>query len=82
MGPAATHPVTIGDRGRLVVPQQVRERHGWEAGTALVAIDTNAGMLVMSVDEGLAWLRHRLQGRDLVAELLEERRAEVVGGPS
>jgi hypothetical protein len=39
-------------------------------------------MLVMSVDEGLAWLRHRLQGRDLVAELLEERRAEVVGGPS
>jgi hypothetical protein len=32
---------------------------------------------VMSTDEALAWLRSRVEGRDLVAELLAERRAEV-----
>lgn len=72
-----THATVLGDRGRLVIPLEVRERHGWQAGTALVAIDTDAGVLVMSADESLAWLRARLEGRDLVAELLDDRRAEV-----
>ena len=67
----------LGDRGRLVIPIEVRDRHGWEAGTPLVTIDTEAGVLVMSADEGLAWLRARLDGRDLVGELLDERRAEM-----
>ncbi len=77
MSAAVTHAITIGDRGRLVVPAEVREHHGWEPGTSLVAIDTDAGLLVMSVDEGLRWLRGRLDGRDLVAELLDERRAGI-----
>lgn len=71
------HAVALGDRGRFVVPSAVRERHGWQSGESLVAIDTDAGMIVMSTDEALAWLRSRLVGRDLVAELLQERRAEV-----
>ena len=69
--------LTLGDKGRLVIPIDVRERHGWETGTPLVSIDTDAGLLVMSADEGLAWLRSRYAGRDLVAELLADRRAEV-----
>lgn len=71
------HAVVLGDRGRFVVPSAVRERHGWQSGESLVAIDTEAGMIVMSTDQALAWLRSRLTGRDLVAELLEERRTEV-----
>ena len=74
---ATAHAISLGDLGRLVIPIEVRDRHGWEAGTPLVAIDTDAGVLVMSADEGLAWLRGRVDGRDLVAELLDERRAEV-----
>ena len=74
---ATTHATALGDRGRFVIPIEVRERHGWQAGTPLVAIDTDAGVLVMSADESLAWLRARVDGRDLVAELLDERRAEV-----
>jgi hypothetical protein len=31
----------------------------------------------MSTDEALTWLQSRLEVRDLVAELLAERRAEV-----
>ena len=77
MSTTVAHPIALGDRGRLVIPVDVRERHGWETGTPLVSIDTDAGLLVMSAKEGLAWLRSRLQGRDLVAELLAERAAEV-----
>jgi hypothetical protein len=40
-------------------------------------VDTDAGLIVMSTDEALTWLRSRLEGRDLVAELLADRRAEV-----
>lgn len=71
-----SHSVALGDRGRFVIPSEVRERHGWSAGTELIAVDTDAGVIVMSTDEALAWLQSRLEGRDLVAELLAERRAE------
>jgi len=77
MSTNVAHPISLGDRGRLVIPIDVRERHGWETGTPLVSIDTDAGLLVMSAKEGLAWLRSRILGRDLVAELLAERVAEV-----
>jgi len=77
MSTNVAHPISLGDRGRLVIPIDVRERHGWETGTPLVSIDTDAGLLVMSAKEGLAWLRSRIQGRDLVAEVLAERVAEV-----
>jgi len=77
MSTNVAHPISLGDRGRLVIPIDVRERHGWETGTPLVSIDTDAGLLVMSAKEGLAWLRSRIQWRDLVAELLAERVAEV-----
>ena len=77
MGDSTAHTVAMGDRGRFVVPAAVRERHGWHSGQDLVAIDTDAGLLVMAPEEALDWLRSRLEGRDLVAELLQDRRAEV-----
>jgi len=72
-----SHSVALGDRGRFVIPSEVRERHGWNTGESLIAVDTDAGLIVMSTDEALTWLRSRLEGRDLVAELLADRRAEV-----
>jgi bifunctional DNA-binding transcriptional regulator/antitoxin component of YhaV-PrlF toxin-antitoxin module len=77
MAPPTAHSLALGDRGRFVIPLEVRTRHGWEQGTELIAVDTDAGVLVMSAEEGLAWLRTRFASRDLVAELLAERRAEV-----
>ena len=71
-----SHAVALGDRGRFVIPAAVRDRHDWSEGDSLLVIDTDAGMLVMSPDEALKWLRSRLAGRDLVAELLEARRIE------
>lgn len=77
MAAPTAHPLALGDRGRLVIPQEVRVGHGWEQGTDLIAIDSEAGVVLMSVEQGLEWLRSRLDGRDLVAELLAERRDEV-----
>jgi len=77
MAAPTAHPLALGDRGRLVIPQEVRTGHGWEQGTGLIAIDTEAGVVLMSVEQGLEWLRSRLDDRDLVAELLAERRDEV-----
>ena len=71
------HATTLGDRGRFVIPSDVRERHGWAPGTSLVAIDTEAGLILMSADQALDWLRSRLEGRDLVGELLADRRREA-----
>ena len=72
-----SHAVALGDRGCFVIPSDVRERHGWQTGTPLVALDTDAGLIVMSAEEALSWLQSRLEGRDLVAELLADRKAEV-----
>ncbi len=71
------YPVALGDRGRFVIPVEVRQRHGWEKGTSLVSIDTEEGFLVMSADQALELVRASFKDRDPVAELLAERRQEV-----
>lgn len=60
------------------MPADFRERHGWAEGTTLVAVEAEDGsgaLLLLSRDDALAQVREQLAGRDLVRELLEERRA-------
>jgi bifunctional DNA-binding transcriptional regulator/antitoxin component of YhaV-PrlF toxin-antitoxin module len=71
------HQVSLGDRGRFVIPAEVRQRHGWEKGTPLASIDTEDGFFVMSADQALELVRASFNDRDPVAELLAERRKEV-----
>ena len=52
----------------------------WVSGTSPVAVDTDAGLILMSSDQALEWLRSRLEERDLVGELLADRRREVEAG--
>lgn len=75
---AVTHAITVGEKGRVVLPSALRARHGWESGARLVAVDTELGAMLLSTEDALRWLRARWQGRDLVAELLAERRREVL----
>lgn len=42
---ATTHTITVDDRGRFVLPSDVRDRHGWHTGTELVAVDIDTGLL-------------------------------------
>ena len=74
---SGTHALVMGDRGRLVIPADVRAAAHLEPGTRLILIDSEAGMLLLTVDQARARLTEQLGGRDLVAELLAERRAEA-----
>lgn len=70
-----TQVVVMGDRGRLVVPADVRERQHWPKGTELIAVETSNGVLLTRREELERIVASQLAGRDVVAELIEERRA-------
>jgi bifunctional DNA-binding transcriptional regulator/antitoxin component of YhaV-PrlF toxin-antitoxin module len=64
----------MGDRGRLVVPQELRERAGFVAGSPLVLVEADGGVLLLTREQAKARVRSALAGNDLVGDLLEERR--------
>ena len=66
--------VTMGDRGRLVVPAGVRQRAGLHEGTRLVLLETPDGLVLMTQSQLQRRIRGQLAGLDLVSELLAERR--------
>jgi AbrB family looped-hinge helix DNA binding protein len=72
---SGTYAVVLGDRGRLVVPAELRERMQLKAGTPLALVETPRGFLVMTRTELKRLVREELAGADLVDELLTERRA-------
>jgi AbrB family looped-hinge helix DNA binding protein len=71
---SGTHTVVVGDRGRIVVPADVRERAGLTAGTPLVMLETPAGLVLLTREQLRVRVRDELSGLDLVGDLLEERR--------
>lgn len=71
---SGTHTVTMGDRGRLVVPAEVRERAGLVEGSTLVLLETPAGIVLLTREQLRARVREELGGLDLVTELLADRR--------
>jgi AbrB family looped-hinge helix DNA binding protein len=74
---SGTHHVVVGDRGRIVVPAEVRQRAGLSEGTPLVLIETPDGLILLTRDQIKARVRADLSGLDLVEELLAERRAQA-----
>lgn len=72
---SGTYHVVVGDRGRLVVPAEVRDRAGLKPGTPLVLLDTPSGLVLLTRRQLRDRVRSELAGLDLVGELLAERRA-------
>jgi AbrB family looped-hinge helix DNA binding protein len=66
----------MGDRGRLVIPAELRERAGLSEGTALILLETPTGLVLLTRPQLQELVRADLAGLNLVAELLAERRAE------
>ena len=66
--------MVVGDRGRVVVPAEVREQAGLAEGTVLVLLNTPGGLVLMTRQQLLARVRGELEGFDLVNDLLAERR--------
>ena len=69
--------VTMGDRGRFVIPAELRERAGMSEGSALVLIETPRGVVMLSREQLKDLVRTDLAGLDLVDELLADRRREA-----
>lgn len=69
-----TYAISMGDRGRLVVPADLRERAGLTTGTPLILVESSAGLLIMTRNQARAHLRRQLDTTDLVSELLADRR--------
>ena len=66
--------MTVGDRGRIVVPADVRTRAGLTEGTPLVLLETPDGLVLMTREQLRRRVRGELAGLDLVTQLLDERR--------
>ncbi len=64
----------MGDRGRLVIPADLRERAGLAEGTALILLETPGGLVLLTRPQLQERVRVDLTGLDLVGELLAERR--------
>jgi len=78
---SVTVTATVGPKGRVVIPQSVRQRRGWLEGTELVFCDDADGVRVMSAQEALAQFRLSIAGTaSPVAELLAERRQAATRG--
>lgn len=67
----------MGDRGRLVIPADLRERAGLTEGTPLILFETPTGLALLTRPQLQELVRADLAGLDLVGELLAERRAEA-----
>ena len=69
----------MGDRGRLVVPADLRARAGWDEGKPLILVDSPRGVVFMTREQLKAMVRSELSDLDLVGELLAERRRQAAG---
>jgi AbrB family looped-hinge helix DNA binding protein len=67
----------MGDRGRIVIPAEVRDRAGLAEGTLVMLFETPAGLVLLTRAQLRDRVRADLAGLDLVDELLAERRAEA-----
>ena len=72
---SGTHTVVMGDRGRIVVPAEIRARGELSEGTPLVLLDTPGGIVLMTRAQLRARVRNELAGLELIDELLRDRRA-------
>lgn len=67
----------VGDRGRLVIPADVRERAGLAEGTPLILLETDGGLVLLTREQLKARVRADLAGLDLVGDLIAGRRIEA-----
>lgn len=74
---SGSHTLAVGDRGRIVVPIEVRERAGLVEGTLLILLDTPGGLVLLTREQLLARVRSEFDGLDLVSELLADRRRQA-----
>jgi len=71
---STTSELTVGDRGRVVLPADLRRRAGLTVGTKLVAIDGDDGIVLLTREQLKRRVRDQLSGASLVDSLIDDRR--------
>ena len=74
---SGTYQVVMGERGRLVVPAELRERLHLGAGTVLILLETPQGVVLATREQIKQLVRGQLEGTNIVAELLADRRRQA-----
>lgn len=64
----------MGDRGRLVIPVELRARLHLEPGSRVLLLDAPQGVVLVTREQVKELIRRDLQGKSLVEELLADRR--------
>lgn len=64
----------MGDRGRLVVPAELRQRQKWDQGTPLLFVETDRGVVLATREQAKSLVRDQLRGASLVQDLVSARR--------
>jgi len=77
--PSVSAVVTMGDRGRVVLPRTMRQAAGLKPGDKLIAFQDERGITLMTRDqlEAKMWANLKRPEVSLVAELIADRRAEA-----
>jgi len=72
--------LTMGDRGRVVIPQKIREAEGLNPGDTLVLFRDEDGLTLMTRDQLKRKVRAGIKHpeKSLVDELIADRRAEAL----
>lgn len=66
--------MVVGDKGRIVLPAVLRAHLGLTAGSSLLLVETDQGVVMTTREQGRRLLREQFDGSELVAGLLEDRR--------
>jgi AbrB family looped-hinge helix DNA binding protein len=75
---SGTNQSVMGDRGRIVVPADIRERMHLEKGTPLIFHETDDGLMILTREQAIRRLRAQLpKGASVVDELLAEHREDA-----
>ena len=69
-----TYVATMGAGGRLVVPAEVRGRHGLDQDTSVILMESPWGLVLTSREALLARIQSHFEGSNLVQQLLDQRR--------
>lgn len=74
--------VKVSEGGRVVIPAELRQRHGFQVGDTLYWRDTPDGPMLLSRQAGIRRAKniaakYRKPGVSVVDELIQERRAEA-----
>ena len=78
-----TYKASLEKSGRILIPVAIRRRLGLSEGSqVIVKVDESGALQITSRSQALASVRERIRkyvpaGRDLVEELIQDRRAEA-----